>query len=335
VTSQHRGDLVVIDRENATIIYLDPSTCAPRLQFSVSTGGLKSNPHDVISVGADKIYVTRYEKNFTPSAAPGAFDDGDDILVVDAGTGVVKGSIVLSSQVPPGSDPTVQARPDRGVLADGKVYVTLGALGPLTPGVLTAAGPGRVVIIDPKTDEVTGTIDLPDQKGCSAIDYQQATKKLYVSCGGSWGDGADQAKKSALVEIDISGTTPVVARTIKAADVDGQPINFSYAAVLSDVAFIGTLDSFPNATTGKAGSSDGFYAAALAGGAPTKLKDGGAFNLGRAAVDVAAQRVFLPDGDFTTPRVHVFDASTTPATLATSFEANPVGHLPPREVIWY
>ena len=87
--------------------------------------------------------------------------------------------------------------------------------------------------------------------------------------------------------------------------------------------------------TGTAGTSDAFGGAPLTGGTAAMLKDGGAYSFGRVAVDVARMRVLLPDGDFTTPRVHVFDASMSPATLGTSFEANPAGHLPPREVVWY
>jgi hypothetical protein len=298
----------------------------------VSTGGFKSNPHDVISVSADKLYVTRYEKNIAPTAADDDFDDGDDIVVVDAKTGVISKSIPLSGQLGSGVDSSVQARPDRGVLADGKVYVVLGSIS----GDFAATGPGRVVIIDPATDQVTGAIDLPEQKGCSAIDYHQAAKKLYVACGGAFSDGAAQAQKSALVEIDLADATPVVARTVKAVDLEGgQALNFSGAAVLGDLAFVATLGAFPDAASGSPGTSDAFFAASFAGGAPVKLKDGGAYNLGRAAVDATGKRVFLPDGDFTMPRVHVFDASASPATLSTSFEANPSGHLPPREVAWY
>lgn len=328
---QHNGDLAVIDRKSAVITYVTVPECTPRLQFSVSTGGFKSNPHDVISVSAEKAYVTRYEKNAAPTAAADDFDDGDDLVIVDAMTGVITGSILLSGELAAGVDPTVQARPDRGVLADGKVYVVLGSLS----GDFATAGPGRVVVIDPTTDKVTGAIDLPAQTGCSAIEYHQTAKKLYVSCGGSFADGAEQAKKSALVEIDISGATPTVARVIKAVDLDGQPINFSYAAVLGDTAFVGTLGAFPNTTAGTPGTSDALFGASLEGGTPVKLKEGGAYSLGRALVDAAGKRVFLPDGDFMTPRVHVFDASTSPATLARSFEANPAGHLPPREVAFY
>src|SRR3954471_1918111 len=42
------GELVLIDRENAKIMFFDPASCMARTQLSVSTGGFKSNPHDVV-----------------------------------------------------------------------------------------------------------------------------------------------------------------------------------------------------------------------------------------------------------------------------------------------
>jgi hypothetical protein len=323
----HTGELAVIDRKNATITLVDPSSCKPRLQFSVSTGGFKSNPQDVISVSSDKLYVTRYEKNAAATAAVDDFDDGDDILVVNATTGAIIKSVPLSGEV----DPSLQARPERGVLAEGRVYVTLGSVS----ADFASTGPGRIVVIDPATDSVVGAIDLAQQKGCSAIDYYPAVKKLYVSCGGAFSDGANQAKGSALVEIDLSAETPALTRTIPAEFVGGQPINFSYAAVFGDVAFVGTLGSFPDTMSGSPGSSDTFYAALLNGSTAIKLLDGGAYNLGRVAVDSTRKRLFMPDGDFTAPRVHVYGVSATGATESGTFEANPAGHLPPREVVWY
>jgi hypothetical protein len=325
--AQHSGALTVIDRKNAVITLVDPATCKPLMQFSVSTGGFKSNPQDVISISSQKLYVTRYEKNAAATDAADDFDDGDDILVVNATTGEVIKSIPLSGEV----DPSLQARPDRGVLAEGRVFVTLGSMS----GDFGSTGPGRVVVIDPATDAVVRTIDLAPQKNCSAIDYQAAVNKLYVSCGGAFSDGPEQAQGSALVEIDLSGAVPTVTRTIPAALVGGQPINFSYAAIVGDVALVGTLGSFPDAKAGSPGSADAVFWVALDGSSSAKVLDGGAYNLGRAAADGTRKRVFLPDGDATTPRVHVFDVSATGATESGTFESNPAAHLPPREVAWY
>jgi hypothetical protein len=327
-------ELVVIDRKNSVLTFVNPTNCTTLAQLSVSTGGLKANPHDVISVSAHKAYVTRYETNAAPTDDLADFDEGDDILVIDplvaaSPDKAILKRIALSSYATSVEGKTIQARPDRGVFANGKVYVTLGS-----QSADFSTGAGRVAIIDPATDQVTDVIDLPAQKGCSAIEYVAASNRLYVSCGGSFSD-LDQAAGSALVEIDLSGAAPVIGRVVPASAVGNLPINFSYAAVLGDTAFVGTL-GVQDFATGAVITPDAFYAVDLATLTATKLLDaGGAYNFGRVAVDSVHKTVFLPDGNMVTPRVHMFDASGSPVVASGTFEANPAAHLPPRELAWY
>lgn len=338
---QHGGELVVIDRTNAVLSFISPADCGPRAQLSVSTGGFKANPHDVISVSADKAYVTRYETNSAPTSDPADLDEGDDLLVINprlidaTGTatsaGAILGRIALSGYAAPVAGATVAARPDRGVYAGGLVYVTLGSMN----ADLSVAGAGRVVVIDAATDTVAGTIELPaGLKGCSAISHNAANNRLYVSCGGSFAD-LDQAAGSGLVQIDLAVAPPTATVVVPASALAGLPINFSYALVIGETAFIGTLGMTDFATKTML-APDAFYAVGLgAGGTVTKLLDGGAYNFGRATVDPVRQKVYLPDGDAVAPRVHIFDAAVTPPVAAGTFVANPSTQLPPREVAWY
>lgn len=334
--SQLGGELVVIDRKNAVISFVNPSSCAARAQISVSTGGFKANPRDIITVSAHKAYVTRYETNAKPTADPADFDEGDDLLVIDpqivgAGSQPVLARIPLASYAVGPAGSGIQARPDRVVFSGGKVYVTLGNLN----ADFSAAGPGRVVIIDPVTDTVTGAIDLPaGMKGCSAIAQVATSTSLYVACGGSFSD-ANQAAGSGLVEIDLSGTTPTSKVVVPASAVGNMPLNPFYAAVLGEIAFVGTL-GVSDFKTGAVITPDAFYAVPLrAGATATKLLDGGAYNFGRVAVDAVHKQVLLPDGDAVTPLVHVFDVSVDPPVAVRTFEANPGAHLAPREIAWY
>ena len=80
---------------------------------------------------------------------------------------------------------------------------------------------------------------------------------------------------------------------------------------------------------------DTLYSVALATGAATKVVDGGAFNLGRPAIDASSKTLLLPDGDPTKPLVHVFALSGATAVAGKDFEPNPTDHLPPREAAWY
>jgi hypothetical protein len=330
-TGTQGGDVVVLDREHSLVDFVDPHACQLRAQISVSTGGFKSNPHDVVHLSATKAYVTRYEKNAAPTPAPDDFDEGDDLLIIDPSAPKVTGRIDMSSHATMAAGAagvTLQARPDHAVLANGLVYVTLNNLA----ADFSAAGPGRVVVVDPATDTVTGTVDLPDQTGCSGLAYDDATKGLYVTCGGEFTD-ADQTAASALVEIDVSGATPALGKIVSGKSLGTQPVSYNAAAVLGGTAFVvtaGALDPKSNAQT----APDTLYAIALATGAPTKVLEGGAFNLGRPAVDAATKTLFLPDGDPVTPRVRVFDLSAAPVA-GTPFEPNPAEHLPPREAARY
>ncbi len=99
--------------------------------------------------------------------------------------------------------------------------------------------------------------------------------------------------------------------------------------------FVGTLGAFEDKTTGAPAAPDAFYFAPLAGAAPTKLAEGGAFELGGAVVDPGSNEVFLTDANATKPRVHVYDATTGAALPGADFEPNPSAHLPPRTIGWY
>jgi hypothetical protein len=306
-------------------------TASVRAQLSVSTGGFKAHPHDVIGISAHKAYVTRYETNGNPTPDPNDLDEGDDLLIIDPTDVKILGRIPVSSYATqPAGGGTTQARPDHGVLVGDRVYVTLNSIS----ADFSATGPGRVLVIDPATDSVTGTIELPNQKDCSAIRSAAPETRLYVSCAGAFSDGPDQVAESALVEIDLAVTPPAIGRLVQAAALGTQPINFGYAAVLGDTAFVGTLGVL-DLNTGDVVTPDAFYAVALGDRAAVKLLEGGAFNLGRAVVDPATKRVFLPDGDAVTPRVRIFDASGAAVVPAATFEPNPAGHLPPREIGWY
>ncbi len=323
-------DIVIIDRGNATLDVVTPG-CALRRQISVSTG-FRANPRDVIAVDPHKIYVTRYETNAAPTATPGDFDEGNDVLVVDPTDGVILGRIDLGQEAT--GAPGVLARPDRGLLLDGRVYVTLGNLS----GDFAQAGPGRVVVIDPATDALLGHIDLPQQVGCSGITAVAAAKKLYVACWGDSDAGGDQAATSALVEISVPGAGQALGTlgtVVKAAALGTRPLSLVTTAVLNGVAYVQQVGALPDPQAGTPASSDVLYAVALATGDLVKVYDGGAFNLGRVAALSEDARVYVPDGDSHVPRVHVFELAGGSITELTAFEPNPAGHLPPREAARY
>jgi hypothetical protein len=321
---------VLIDSGSSVVTFLNPSTCAARGQVSVSTGGFMAYPHDVVTVSEHKAYVTRSALNAKATVDPGDFDDGDDLLIIDPTALKVLGRISMSADAAPGPKGEVtQARPDRAVLVGSSVYVTLNSIN----ADFSATGEGRVAVINTATDVVTSTIPLPGHKNCGALNYVAATKKLYVSCGGAFSD-LDMVGEAALVELDLTTATPVVSKTIAAAQLDSQPVNFAYNAVLADAAFVGTLGTKGNAMFGTVDAPDGFFRVSLGTGEVKLVAEGTAYNLGSAAVDKGTGRVFLPDADAATPRIRVFTAAGEPAVPA-DFDSNPSAHLPPRGLAWY
>jgi hypothetical protein len=330
--AQLGGELVLIDSKTAVLTFMQPGTCAARGQLSVSTGGFKSFPHDVVTIAPGKAYVTRYETNAMATADPADFDEGGDVLIVDPLHLTVTGRIDVTAYATPGpaGEPT-QARPDRALVAGGLVYVSINNIS----GDFAATGAGRVVVIDPTSDAVVGMIDLPNQKNCSGLTYVVATKRLYVACGGAFSEPANQIAESALVEVDLSGAAPVMARVLQASTLATGGLNLFYAAVAGDAAFVGTLGVFPDMTTGAPGTSDAFYYAPLDGSPAVKLAEGGAGDLGVTIVDPASNKAFLADGSFSKPLVHVFDATTGLAKTTADFDPNPATHLPPRSISWY
>ena len=253
--------------------------------------------------------------------------------MIDPSQPKILGRVGLSVYATSVPGQVIQARPDRGVLAGGLLYVTLGSLS-ASPS-FSFAGPGRVVIVDPATDTVSGMVDLPDQTGCSGIDYRADTNRLYVSCGGEFSDGDQQVARSALVEIDLGGAAPTVGRILRASALGTQPFSYHAPIVVGDTALAVTTGAF-DPTTNAMLVPDTAYAAPFDGSAPIKLLDGGAFNLGRPAADAPRTTIFLPDGNAVTPRVRTLDVRAAPWVAGpAAFEPDPVGHLPPREAVGY
>jgi hypothetical protein len=321
---QQGGDLWLVDRGNAALTIVTPPSCAVSGQIAVGTG-FESNPHDVAVLSATKLYVTRYNTNVAP---PNVTATGDDVLIVNRTTGTVTGRIGLTTYAAPVTGFTMEAQPDRMVIAGGKVYLTLGS----QDAKFMAAGEGRVVVIDPGSDTVIGTIALTGLKGCSAIQYVPAQSSLFVSCGGSFSD-ADQAAASGIAQIDLSTAAPTLHVT-KASVVGGQPVNFSWIGVLSATqGFAATLGSFPFGAT--PGTNDALYMFNPTAGTATPVPlSAGPFDLGGAAVGAAL--LLVPDATTTKPLIHVFDVPATGApTERTPFAPDPSKGLPPRQIAWY
>lgn len=320
------GNLVVtIDRTNGALTWIDPIRCTPLRQLDVSTGFF-ANPHDIIGVSPTKAYVTRFERNATPTPDPGDRDEGDDLLIIDPSVPKITGRIDLSGYAVAAPGATIQARPDRILQVGTQLIVALSNLS----GDFKMASHGRLVLIDTATDQVTGMVDLPGLVGCASLSYMERTNTLTVACGGDF-NAADPAQTSGIAYVAL-GASPSVERTQSVAPFGGRPLIY-YSGLGADgtLGFGVTQGDFTGPVT------DQFWAFDTTGGTATKLADASKrFTFGALLVDPAREVVYLPDANANQPRVHVYSygGSAVP-TLQTSIDTNPSLGLPPRAIAQY
>lgn len=323
---QPGGELLVIDRSNAALTWIDASTCTPLRQLSVATG-FASNPQDVLALSPTKAYVSRYRRNLAATSDPSDFDEGDDLLIIDPSVPKIVGRIDLAAFAAPAGSTTVEARPTRAVAAGGLVYIALDSLDPM----FAAQGEGRLAIVDPTRDQVIGTVPLPGLKNCSAPALLPSGEQLLVACNGFFGDDAvTQLAASALAVVSLSTTPAAMTRTIPAGALGGGPLTAGALAILDDqTVFAATMGRMEGG--GLPALADMFFRVTLADGSSRKLMEATAYSLGLPAADPESGKVFLPgsDGQGT---VSVFDATTTDTGPIATFAASPATGLPPRQI---
>jgi hypothetical protein len=311
--------LILIDRSNGNLVWVNPADCSVTRQISVAQG-FKANPHDALAVTANKLYVTRYGSNPKPTTA---LDGGGDLLVLDLALGQPVARIDLA---PFAAGAGIGPNPDRGRVLDDKLYVVLNGFN----ADFSKAAPGRVVVVDAKTDTVTGTIDLPGLQNCGPIaPVPGMPKALAVACAGAFADGADQIKASGIALIDTAATPPTVKPLMAAAF--GRPLSaFDLAVVSAGLGFVVVPGDFTGSSVDEVWRFD------FTRGVPQKvLASKSSFVLGGLAYDPASQRVFVGDADTKTPRVHVMDVSSgTPVELA-PIDSDPQKGMLPRSLGLY
>jgi hypothetical protein len=200
------GDIVLIDRTNAAIAWIDPTTALVKKDVSVATG-FSSDPRDYLDVSATKAYVTRYEQNVTPGTQP--FDTGSDVLILDTTTGAITGRIDLTDP----DDAPLLPRPDRMLAVGGHVWVSLDRLdATFTP----PPGDARIAVLNPTDDTRTFNIDLPNLAECGGMALSPSGKVVALACTGALVD-TSSAVQSGVVLLDVTGDTPVVQQVFPVA----------------------------------------------------------------------------------------------------------------------
>jgi hypothetical protein len=257
------GDLVLIDRGNSAIDWIDPATAAVKAQLSVATG-FNADPQDYLEVAAGKAYVTRYDNN--PKPGQQAFDAGGDLVILDTTKHTITGRIDLAES----DDGQLQPRADRMLLVGGQVWISLERL----DATFMNAGNARVVGVDPTSDKRTFTLDLPGLQSCGGLAVSPSGKLVALTCSGPLADTSDTSK-SGLVILDATKNPPVEAQRYPVATTLGGALGAT-VAFASETLLVG----FAYGDMAK-GRNDVAYTLDLGSGTVSKLLDAGMpFTLG-------------------------------------------------------
>jgi hypothetical protein len=313
---QRGGYVVIIDRGNGALTFVNPSACIIARQIAVP-GGAKTNPHDVVLIGETKAYLTRYSQNL---AATDATLSGDDVAVIDPSTGAQLARIDLDAYA---SGAGILERPDRAIIANGQVVVSLDEI----DAAFATYGEGKLVVIDPATDQVSASLALTGLANCEGMAYVESTKTLLVACGGPFGGPATQ---SGIAVVDLSGATPALDHIVPSSAFDGRPLGVGWVLVLPPTAggtraFAVTND--PNDT-----APDALFSFDYVAGTATQFASSPAYTIGQPAGEPGL--LVVPFSTLETPQIQLYDASAAPQ-LTTAFTSDPTTNLPPQEVAAY
>jgi len=312
---QPGNELLVIDSGQSALVWLDPATCAVLRQVKVAE--FKAFPHDVVGLSPSKAYVLRYGDKDA---------DGSDIAIVDPGLGKVTGTISLRAHATKDkTGASMLPKPDRALWVGGKIYVSLNNLS----ADFKSAGPGRLVVIDPKIDMISATIDLGGLENCGGLTYDEAANALAVACNGLFADGAKQIDGAGVAWVDLSSTPPTV-KTVSATPF-GRPVSgFRVAVASKSLAFTTLAGDF------KAMTKDQLWSFDFVDGAPKQVFEAsGPFVLGGTLLDGASKKLFVTDSSDKGPKMLVWNLTATGAMMAASFAPSNVKDVFSRSAGWY
>lgn len=306
------GRIALVDRNNAVVTLFAPETRQTQ-QISVSTG-FAANPQDFAQVSAHKAYVTRLGRNTHPTATLDDWDEGDDVLLVDPQTAQVLGRIALQ---PYATSPELNASPTGILVTPDRVWVNL--LSDSTD--FQHQGAARLVALDPQTDQVVQSLDVPTGRNCALANYLPMEKRFTLVCSGLYADHAAQAARSAVVSVTQVGEEWTAKVLILATDLPGAHPFGAEAACVDGGHCLTVVPGDPNT-----GSKDALWRIEMDGGGATFVANGsGAFYLTGLSADLVTSRIYASDRGFSAGDVRVFTLSGSGTVIGTPIVSNPGG----------
>jgi hypothetical protein len=323
---QRGGYLVLVDRTDGVLDFVDTTSCFIARQIAVPGGG-KTNPHDIVITSDHRAYVTRYDADSTASSPQQV---GNDVIVIDPTNGTFISRISLDGYASSGnSSGPVLARPDRALIANGLIVVSLNQV----DATFGTYGDGAVVLLDPATNAVSSSIPLPGLYNCEGMDYIASSSTLLVSCGGGYSN-PNRPLQSGIAVVDLGATPPRLDHVISSIAFDGRPLDFSW--VLGAATPGAPTRAFTGSTDPASVGRDAMFQFDFTSGAVVTVTTGPSFTLGAPAI--SGQTLFVPLGLDKAPAIELFDVSgpvtTAPQSVA-MFNPDLGNSLPPRQIAWY
>jgi len=212
---QRGEEIVLIDRSNHALHWLNLERAEVTRQVSVGPGGFAANPYDYVRVDSKLALVTRFASNEDPGNEE--FDEGGDLLALNPKDGSLIGRVDFNYLTE--SVGGLQPRPSNLALRDDQVYVVLGFL----DGAFSALENSRLAKVNPEQLTVESTLDL-GLRNCSGSSLSPNSEWLAVACTGDWQDDP-VTQSSGIVLVDVTADAPRLEATYEADDLVGMQIS--------------------------------------------------------------------------------------------------------------
>ncbi len=258
-----RNEIVLIDRANSTLTFVDPKTKEIRVQYSVGEPGYGANPYDYTAVSTDTGYVARFGVVLGDN---NKIIQGNDILVLNPDNGQALASIDLSVSVTavPNTTATTYARPGGITLIGQHAYVVLCNQ---TENFVQADA--SIAVIDIVTHKIVNTLRLDGYRNCGPLVYAAAVSSAYTLCGGTFFD-LERAKQDGILTLDVADSAvPTVSGVVDPTDIDAGTYTsvFGGLSLIDDASVVLVFEGIKDWTTGNVSKDETVYAVDLNAGA--------------------------------------------------------------------
>jgi len=275
----------------------------------------RANPHDALFLGADRLLVTRFEPNLSPSTA---LNEGNDLVEIDVETNSLIRRVSFSGldQIVDGE--RIYARPSR-ITRRGETLVV--GLARLSLD-FRITGDGAVALIPANLTAPPIGLVLPNASGCSHVapDPDNADRAFVTCLGPSFSEEATRRLEVAIFTVNADAGT--IVDTYRAPTQDTLPAVGSGVLPIGHdkvVAIGRTVDGLESA-----------YLLDLSTGEQATLLEAEApYSLGRPSI--SANRLLVPDASRRIIARFLLDSQAS-VSREPDLQLSAGPALPPREI---